>query len=66
MGSEMMQVQLSWNHPHSLAPPQTIEVFHQLLHLCLCLSISLSFSLSVSLWDNDFQTLLIMVSLRLL
>lgn len=62
----MMQVQLSWNHPHSLAPHQTIEIFHQLLHLylCLCLSISLSLSLSVSLWDSDFQTLLIMVSLR--
>lgn len=66
MESEMMQVQLSWNHPRSLASHQTIEIFHQLLHLCLCLSISLSFSLSVSLWDSDFQTLLIMASLRLL
>ena len=45
----MMQVQLSWNHPHSLAPHQTIEIFHQLLHLYLCLYLSISLSLPLRL-----------------
>lgn len=31
--SEMMQVQLSWIHPHSLASHQTMEIFHQGLFL---------------------------------